>query len=67
MKTLVVGGAVLTVVMLASTIICGLWIQSHGQPADPGSLRFHMLFGLATALVSLATVVIAAAAVMRAG
>ncbi len=64
MKTLVIGGAVLTVLLLASTIICGLWIKSHA-PVDPSSLQFHMVIGIASALVSTLTVIAGAAAVAR--
>jgi hypothetical protein len=46
----------LTILMVLSQLICGLWLQSHG--VDPGSLRFHVRFGIGTVVISLATIVV---------
>jgi hypothetical protein len=48
MKTVFVIGAILTGLLLFSTVVCGLWLRAH-QPVDPSSLQFHMVIGLATA------------------
>lgn len=44
----------LTILMVLSQLICGLWLQSQG--ADPGSLGFHVRFGIGTVVISLATI-----------
>ncbi len=65
MKTLFMSGAVLTGLMLASTVICGLWLKSH-QPVDPSSLQFHLMIALASLVLTIATLGVGAALVMRA-
>lgn len=65
MKTLVIAGTVLTVVMLLSTAICGLWIQGQGKLVDPSSIQFHMVIGLVAVFVGIVTVIGAAVVVMQ--
>ncbi|HEY3374581.1 MAG TPA: hypothetical protein VGK02_05925 [Candidatus Aquicultor sp.] len=43
---------VLAVVMLVSTLICGLWIKFSGK-ADASSVNFHMWPAIATTIVVL--------------
>lgn len=59
MKTIFLIGAILTGLLLFSTVVCGLWLRSH-QPVDPSSLQFHMIAGLATAAVTAATLILGA-------
>jgi len=55
MKTGAVILSVLTVLMVLSQLICGLWTESHG--ADPSSIAFHTQLGIGTVGVTLVTVI----------
>ena len=57
MKTVVWVMAILTGVLLFSTTVCGLWVRSSGQ-ADESSITFHMAIGIATAVVTAATLIL---------
>ena len=50
--------AIVTGVLLFSTTVCGLWIRTSGQ-ADESSTAFHMTIGIATAVVTVLTLVLA--------
>lgn len=43
-----------SIVMLASTLICGLWIKFSGK-ADASSTDFHMWLAIATIIVVVIT------------
>jgi hypothetical protein len=44
----------LTLVLLASTLICGFWLRYSGQKVDESALNFHA----SIALASVASVVV---------
>jgi hypothetical protein len=67
MKTLLVISAVLTGLLIFSTVVCGLWLRYSGEPVEQSSLNFHMIIGLATALVACVTVILGVASVFRGG
>jgi hypothetical protein len=47
---------VLSLTLLASALICGLWLARRGQAGiDPGSLQFHMAIGIAGIVCSAVT------------
>ncbi|KOF56757.1 MULTISPECIES: hypothetical protein [Clostridium] len=50
MKTISLITGLLTILLLLSTLICGLWIKSKGLTNDAGSLAFHTKIG-ATAVI----------------
>ena len=66
MKTLFLSGAILTGLMLASTVMCGLWLRAH-QPVDPSSMLFHLAIALASTVLAIVTLGVGAALAMRAG
>ena len=45
---------ILSIVLIASTIICGLWIRVHPQE----DIQFHFVLSLSTVLVSLVTIIL---------
>ncbi len=47
--------AIVTVVLLLCTLICGLWLRFSGNKVDPSSLTFHMVLGALTVLAGLIT------------
>ncbi|MCP4541052.1 MAG: hypothetical protein GY832_28280 [Chloroflexi bacterium] len=49
--------AILTGLLLFSTVVCGLWIRYSGE-ADNGSISFHMVIGIATAIATAVTIVL---------
>ena len=67
MKTILVISAVLTGLLIFSTVVCGLWLRYSGEPVEQSSLNFHMLIGLATALVAYLTVVLGVVSAFRGG
>jgi hypothetical protein len=50
--------AIVAGVLLFSTTVCGLWIRTSGQ-ADESSTAFHMMIGIATAVVTVIALVLA--------
>lgn len=46
--SLIVG--ITTILLLLSTLICGLWIKSHGMMNNTDSLAFHMKIGIVSVL-----------------
>ena len=65
MKTTIIITAILTGLLLFSTIVCGLWIRNSGELVEESSIIFHMVIGLATALVTAGTVILALVSVYR--
>ena len=55
MKTVVVVVAGLATLLAVCTVICGMWLHSHG--ADASSISFHMTIGLATMVLTIATAI----------
>lgn len=46
-----------TLVLLATTLICGFWLRYSGQPIDDSSRNFHMTVALLTTVSTIATLV----------
>ena len=64
MKTAVIVLNVATVILLLSTVICGLWIAAQPE-VDPSSVSFHTLIGLVTAGLVLVSLVVSTVAMFR--
>ena len=64
MRTLTLILGILTGLLLASTLICGLWMRAQ-EVVDPSSISFHMTIGVAAALVAALTLVLSVSQVMR--
>ncbi|WP_099205907.1 hypothetical protein [Scatolibacter rhodanostii] len=54
MKTATIISAIITVLLLLSTMVCGLWIRAN-QISDLSSLDFHMYTGISAVLFSILT------------
>ena len=61
MKTILIISAILTGVLIFSTVVCGLWLRYSGQEIAKSSLDFHMVIGLLTCAAMVATTVMALA------
>lgn len=48
--------AIITGLLLLSTLICGYWIYSRS--GDAGAVAFHMKLGIASTIMGLITVVL---------
>jgi len=46
MKIVTLITTAITLLLLAATLVCGLWIKVFGV-TDPGPLNFHMISGVA--------------------
>ncbi|MHA2248070.1 MAG: hypothetical protein ACXADY_24190 [Candidatus Hodarchaeales archaeon] len=53
-----IGMVVITVVLMLSTTVCGLWIEFSGEEKDPGAIKFHMVIALLTVLSTVITILI---------
>ena len=51
MKPLSIVLSSLSVLMLLSTLICGLWLRSNGAPAE--SVDFHVKLAIPTVIITL--------------
>lgn len=49
--------AIITGLLLFSTLVCGLWIRAN-KVTDVSSLNFHMNIGIASAIFSFITVIL---------
>ncbi|HYF96394.1 MAG TPA: hypothetical protein VD969_29670 [Symbiobacteriaceae bacterium] len=58
MKVLMKIGIILSLTLLASQTICGLWIGSKG--AEASSIKFHVVQGLIAVSVTAITLIVAA-------
>lgn len=68
MKTTMIITAVLTGLLIFSTVVCGLWIKYSPEVEDlASSVNFHMLMGVLTAVASVVSVVIGLIAVNKLG
>lgn len=56
MKVLTMVLAILAVLLLFSTVVCGLWLRYSGEVIEESSRQFHMVIGLAAALTSVAAI-----------
>jgi 3-deoxy-D-manno-octulosonic acid (KDO) 8-phosphate synthase len=45
----------LAIVMILSTLICGLWIKTH---PDPSSAQFHGTLAIATCIITLIALIL---------
>lgn len=54
MKTATLISAILTALLILSTMICGLWMRANNI-ADPGSIDFHITCGVASVVFCLIT------------
>jgi hypothetical protein len=58
MKTLEVVVALVTGVLLFTTVVCGLWLQFSGEEITDSNRTFHMVVGLMTAASGVVTLVL---------
>jgi hypothetical protein len=65
MKTLIIILAVLTILLLLSTVICGLWIRNMGSLVEKSSLDFHLGIGLASVGSALLTIILAVSQIQK--
>lgn len=56
MKTATLISAIITALLMLSTMICGLWIRANNI-TDPSSFNFHVNCGIASVIFSLITLV----------
>lgn len=54
MKIATLISAIITALLLLTTMICGLWIRANGI-TDPSSFDFHINCGIASMVFSLVT------------
>jgi hypothetical protein len=64
MKMVVIVLDIVTGLMIASTVICGLWMKAQPE-IDPSSIGFHMGIALLAAALVAVTLVVSTAAVFR--
>lgn len=57
--------AILTGIMLFSTLVCGLWIRYSGEVIEDSSITFHLSIGVVAVLFAAATLVLAVVQVNR--
>ncbi|HWQ78438.1 MAG TPA: hypothetical protein VN381_06465 [Anaerovoracaceae bacterium] len=60
MRTLHIVLSVISLLLIASTLICGFWIHNSKNVTDiASSINFHMMIGVATGISVLATTILA--------
>jgi hypothetical protein len=47
-----------SIVLLVSTLICGLWLRYSGQKPEASAINFHVTFAVVTVIVTLATLLL---------
>ena len=57
--------AILTGILLFSTLVCGLWLRYSGEVIEDSSKVFHLSIGVATVLFTALTLVLAVVQVNR--
>ena len=68
MKTIMIITAVVTGLLIFSTVVCGLWLRFSPDIEDIASSKnFHMTIGLLTAAASIVSVVVGLVAVNKLG
>jgi hypothetical protein len=65
MKTLEITLNVLSSLLILSTMICGLWINSSVANQTADSIRFHLQIGIATVILTLVTLTVSFLRVFR--
>lgn len=63
MKIVSIASAAITILLVLSTLICGLWLKSKG--ADVEGIAFHMKIGAASVIFSVMTAILLLIAVAR--
>jgi hypothetical protein len=60
MKIVVLILSIVSILMLLSTLICGLWIRNAGDKITDmaSSLNFHMSIGVATVVITVITLIV---------
>jgi hypothetical protein len=46
---------VVSITLLLSTLICGLYLKGSAAPIDPSSIQFHMTIGVAGLVLGIVT------------
>ena len=64
MKIAALVSAVVTVLVVVSTMICGLWIRANNV-TDPGSLDFHRTIGIASVVCCVITAILVIVLIRR--
>lgn len=64
MRLATLGSAVVTVLLLLTTMVCGLWISAN-EVTDPGSLDFHRTSAFASVAASMVTLTLVATLLVR--
>lgn len=64
MKIATLVSSVLTVLLMTSTMICGLWMKSNNI-TDPSSFGFHTACGIASVVFSIMTLTLMIAMLTR--
>lgn len=64
MKTIIIVMSIVSILVLLSTLICGLWINGQ-ETADVSSVNFHRTIALISTVLSTITMVIAIIGVSR--
>ena len=49
---------VISITLLASTLICGLYLAGKGTAVDPSSLQFHMTIGITGSVTGVAAMLL---------
>lgn len=57
MKAIILIFAIITGLVMVSTLICGLWIRAN-KVTEVSSLNFHMSIGIASVILGIITVVL---------
>lgn len=63
MNTLSIILSSVTILMVLSQLICGLWLNFQGT--DAGSVAFHIRFGIGTVAMTLITVTVMLISVLK--
>lgn len=58
MKIISMISGTLTILLLLSTLICGLWIKANNLTNNSDSLAFHMKIGMASVLFGLLSAIL---------
>ena len=59
MKTVLIISAIVTGLLLFSTLVCGFWLRYSGEELTKSNLNFHMMAALLTAAATTVTIILA--------
>jgi hypothetical protein len=59
MKSILIILIGISILLMLSTLICGLWIRNNAEQVETSSIDFHMTIGIASVVLSAATMVLA--------